>query len=50
MKCRLCSSNKDGEDLLQDLDIVSRQVTKCGETAVDTVERLSKSVEADIKI
>ena len=37
------------DDVVKDLDIVSTQVIKCGETAVNTVQRLSGCLEADIR-
>ena len=45
----LDSLKEEVDDVVKDLDIVSSQVIKCGETAVSTVERLSSCVEADIR-
>ena len=45
----LDSLKEEGEDVVKDLDIVSSQIVKCGETNVGTFERLSRCSEADIK-
>ena len=45
----LDSLKEEVDDVVKDLDIVSCQVIKFGETAVSTVERLSSCVEADIR-
>ena len=37
------------DEVVKDLDIVSSQVIKCGETAVSTVERLSSCVGAELR-
>ena len=49
VRCLLDSLKEEGKDVVKELDSVTRLVSKCGETAVSSFERLSSCVEADIK-